>query len=72
MLIFLQVPFSHSLTYVEYLIQQLSDPQINIDLDTLYSTSIKVLDVAYIQHHEIYLKLFHTITGRWERTPSER
>ncbi|XP_021937084.1 cyclin N-terminal domain-containing protein 1-like isoform X2 [Zootermopsis nevadensis] len=67
-----KIPFSHPLTYVEFLIQQLSDPQIDIDLDSLYSTSIKVLDVAYIQHHEIYLKLFHLITGRWERTPRER
>ena len=71
-LIILQLPFSHPLTYVEYLIQQLTELQINIDLDSLYSVSIKVLDVAYIRHHEIYLKLFHMITDRWERTPRER
>ena len=70
--IILQLPFSHPLTYVEFLIRQLTELQINIDLDSLYSVSIKVLDVAYIRHHEIYLKLFHMITGRWERTPRER
>jgi len=71
-LFILQLPFSHPLTYVEYLIQQLTELQINVGLDSLYSISIKVLDVAYIRHHEIYLKLFHMITGRWERTPRER
>ncbi|PSN40472.1 hypothetical protein C0J52_11609 [Blattella germanica] len=44
----------------------------NLNLDILYSVSISVLDVAYIQHNEIFVKLFHRVTGRWDRTPKER
>ncbi|KAJ9580184.1 hypothetical protein L9F63_004127 [Diploptera punctata] len=43
-----------------------------LNLDILYNICVSVLDVCYIQHGEIYIKLFHKITGRWDRTPTER
>ncbi|XP_069690314.1 cyclin N-terminal domain-containing protein 1-like [Periplaneta americana] len=67
-----KLPLYHPLMYVDYLTERLSKLEVISDIKLLHSTSISVLDVVYIQHKEIYSRLFHMISGRWERTEAER
>ncbi|XP_032242292.1 cyclin N-terminal domain-containing protein 1 [Nematostella vectensis] len=51
------------LTFVETILEILGHNDSRAQVKLLHDTSIKVLDVVYLKHHEIYNKLCMTATG---------
>ncbi|XP_075213835.1 cyclin N-terminal domain-containing protein 1-like [Lycorma delicatula] len=63
--------FPKVLTYTDLLIELIDLPG-NVDKKWLHKFSLKVIDVTYLFHQEIFYKLFYYSTGRWEKTYEER